>query len=469
VSAGAIQTPNRRKRPTFLAILLSVLIPGVGQIYFGERYRGVTILISQLVTLLTTLWYRVPVWYIVPALIWMWNIWDIYSLVKGSKKSMLVVFVVMLVMGYGIGWQVTQIDLSAFTRNLERASSIVVPMFHPDFLAHRQTLKTAWSPIELPCGPNPPLAANTVNGITVQLSVNCTNPGGTFSLQASGLQPDTQTLLYWSTPIGDELPLGGGHAMPLLVNSDSRGNVEATITVPPTALSAAPDPTLPLEHRVYVQQTQELPGFVLSKNGGYLVQGIQETIFLALISTTFGALIAIPVGFLAARNLMGSNAFTMGIYVVVRTILNIVRSIEPLIIAIVFVVIVGLGPFPGVIAITLHTVAALGKLFSEVIEGIDPGPLEAIRAVGGNWIQMVRYAVIPQIVPPIMSFTIYRWDINVRTSTIIGFVGGGGIGFYLYQWIIKGDYSAVGSAFIAIVIIVMILDFVSARIRARLV
>jgi phosphonate transport system permease protein len=469
VSAGAMQASSPRKRRLFLAILLSILFPGVGQIYLGERYRGVTILISELATLLTTFWYHVPLWYIVPVLIWLWNIWDSYNLVNSSKKSMLIIFAAMLIMGYGIGWKVTQIDLLAFTRNLDRASSILVPMFHPDFLAHRETQVAAWSPIELPCGTNPPPASNTINGITVKLSTDCIAPGGTFSLQASGLQPDTQTLIYWSTPIGDALPLGGGHAMPLYVTSDSQGTLEATVQVPPTALSAAPDPSLPLEHRVYVQQTQQLPGFILSKNGGYLVQGIQETIFLALISTTLGALIAIPIGFLAARNLMGANAFTMGIYVVVRTILNIVRSIEPLIIAIVFVVIVGLGPFPGVIAITMHTVAALGKLYSEVIEGIDPGPLEAIRAVGGNWVQMVRYGVIPQIVPPIMSFTIYRWDINVRTSTIIGFVGGGGIGFYLYQWIIKGDYSAVGSAFIAIVIIVMILDFVSARIRARLV
>jgi phosphonate transport system permease protein len=469
VSAGAIQTPARRKRPPFLAVLLSILVPGVGQIYLGERYRGVTILLSELVTLLTTLWYHVPAWYSVPVIIWLWNILDVYGLIKGSKKPMLIVFVTMLIMGYGIGWKVTQIDLTAFTRNLGRAASIVVPMFHPDFLSHRETLQSAWSPIQLPCGPNPPPATNTVNDITVKLSADCTALGGSFTIQASGLQPNTQTLIYWSTPIGNQLPLGGGHAAPLYIDSDSQGNLEATIQVPPTALSAAPDPTLPLEHRVYVQQTQQLAGFVLSENGGYLVQGIKETIFLALISTTFGALIAIPVGFLAARNLMGSNAITMGIYVVVRTILNIIRSIEPLIIAIVFVVIVGLGPFPGVIAITLHTVAALGKLYSEVIEGIDPGPLEAIRAVGGNWAQMVRYAVIPQIVPPIMSFTIYRWDINVRTSTIIGFVGGGGIGFYLYQWIIKGDYSAVGSTFIAIVIIVMILDFVSARLRARLV
>jgi phosphonate transport system permease protein len=469
VSAGATQKSTGHKRSPVLAILLSVIFPGVGQIYIGERYRGVTILLSELVTLLTTLWYHVPFWYIVPVLIWLWNIWDVYGLVNGSKKSLLIVFVAMLIMGYAIGWQVTEIDLSAFTRNLDRAASILGPMFHPDFLARREELKSAWSPIEVPCGPNPPPATNTINGITVKLSADCTVLGGSFTLQASGLQPNTQTLLYWSTPIGDKLPLGGGHSMPLLVDSDSQGNLEATINVPPTALSAAPDPTLPLEHRVYVQQTQELPGLVLSKNGGYLVQGIQETIFLALMSTTLGALIALPVGFLAARNLMSGNAFTVAIYFIVRTILNIVRSIEPLIIAIVFVVIVGLGPFPGVIAITMHTVAALGKLYSEVIEGIDPGPLEAIRAVGGNWAQMVRYAVIPQIVPPIMSFTIYRWDINVRTSTIIGFVGGGGIGFYLYQWIIKGDYRAVGSSFIAIVIIVMILDFVSARIRARLV
>jgi phosphonate transport system permease protein len=140
-----------------------------------------------------------------------------------------------------------------------------------------------------------------------------------------------------------------------------------------------------------------------------------------------------------------------------------------LIIAIVFVVIVGLGPFAGAIAVALHTIAALGKLYSEVIEGIDPGPIEAIRSTGGNWAQMVRYAVIPQIVPPFTSFTLYRWDINVRTSTIIGFVGGGGIGFYLYQWIFKGDFRPVGSSFIAIAIIVIALDYVSARVRSRLI
>ncbi len=459
----------KAKRSPLLAGIFSLIIPGSGQIYFGERYRGFAVLLCAVVALGTAVWYRRPGWYAVPAIIWLWSIWDAVSLVAGRKRPLVIIIAALLAMGYGIGWQVTQIDLSALTKNLDRAASIVVPMFHPDFFAHKATTNTGWAPVQVPCGPNPPPSTNTVNGITVTVSPNCARLSDTLIVQASGLWPDTSTKLYWSTPIGDQLPLGEGHITDLLITSDSQGNLNAVVQVPPTATSAAPDPNLPLEHRVYLVQSKPLPGYQLSQNGAYLEQGVVETIFLALMSTTLGAIIAIPVGFLAARNLMGGNPITLAIYFVVRTILNIIRSIEPLIIAIVFVVIVGLGPFPGVIAITLHTVAALGKLYSEVIEGIDPGPLEAIRATGGTWVQMVRYAVIPQIVPPFMSFTIYRWDINVRTSTIIGFVGGGGIGFYLYQWIIKGDYRAIGSAFIAIVIIVMILDFVSARIRARLV
>lgn len=460
---------SHKAKSPILAGLLSLLIPGLGQFYAGERYRGVSIMISAVVTLVTTIWYKVPVWYLVPAVVWLWNMWDAASLVKGKKRPISILIAAILIMGYGIGWQVTQIDPSALFKNLDRASSIISPMFRPDFISHRAMTNESWAPVEVPCGPNPPPARNTTNGITISISPDCGNLSDILIIQAKGLWPDVQTLLQWVTPIGDHLPLGEGNAAPLYINSDAQGNLNAVIQVPPNALTAAPDPTLPLEHRVYLVQNRPLPGYQLSTNGSYLLQGIVETIFLALMSTTLGAIIAIPVSFLAARNLMGGNVITLAVYFITRTILNIIRSIEPLILAIIFVVIVGLGPFPGVIAMTLHTVAALGKLFSEVIEGIDPGPLEAIRAVGGNWLQMVRYAVIPQIVPPFMSFTIYRWDINVRTSTIIGFVGGGGIGFYLYQWIFKGDYRAVGSAFIAIAIVVMVLDFVSARIRARLV
>ena len=130
-------------------------------------------------------------------------------------------------------------------------------------------------------------------------------------------------------------------------------------------------------------------------------------------------------------------------------------------------VVVGLGPFAGTLALTIHSIAALAKLYSEAIESIDPGPIEAIHGTGANWVQTVVFAVVPQIVPPFVSFTIYRWDINVRMSTIIGLVGGGGIGFLLVQWIRLLDYRAAGIAVWFIAVTVAILDYVSAEIRER--
>ena len=159
----------------------------------------------------------------------------------------------------------------------------------------------------------------------------------------------------------------------------------------------------------------------------------------------------------------------MAFYYLVRTILNIVRSIEPLIWAVIAIIVVGLGPFAGIIALTVHSIASLGKLYSEAIESIEPGQIEAIQATGANWVQTIMFAVIPQIIPPFVSFTIYRWDINVRMSTIIGLVGGGGIGYLLIQWIHLLDYRAAGIAVWFIAVTVAILDYVSAEIRARFV
>lgn len=157
------------------------------------------------------------------------------------------------------------------------------------------------------------------------------------------------------------------------------------------------------------------------------------------------------------------------IYGVSRTVLNVVRSVEALIYAIIAAIWVGLGPFAGTLALTLHTIASLAKLYSEAIESIDPGPLEALDAVGANRLQTVMYAVVPQILPPVISFTVYRWDINVRMSTLIGFVGGGGIGFILLQWIRLYNYEAVGIAVWLIAITVAALDYVSSEIRERFV
>ena len=157
------------------------------------------------------------------------------------------------------------------------------------------------------------------------------------------------------------------------------------------------------------------------------------------------------------------------LYYLARTVFNALRSIEPLVMVIVFVVWVGIGPFAGSLALALHTTAALAKLYSEQVESISPGPLEAIRATGATRLQTVVYAVVPQIVPPYISFTMYRWDINVRMSTIIGFAGGGGIGFLLQQNINLLEYRAAATQMLAIAIVVATMDYVSSRLRERFV
>jgi len=157
------------------------------------------------------------------------------------------------------------------------------------------------------------------------------------------------------------------------------------------------------------------------------------------------------------------------IYTITRTILNAVRSIEALIMAIVAVIWVGIGPFAGVLALGLHTIASLAKLYSEQVESILPGPIEAITATGATRLQTIVYAVIPQIIPPYISFTMYRWDINVRMSTIIGFAGGGGIGFLLIQNINLLNYRAASTQMLAIAVVVATMDYLSSVMRERFV
>lgn len=155
------------------------------------------------------------------------------------------------------------------------------------------------------------------------------------------------------------------------------------------------------------------------------------------------------------------------IYTIIRTILNGTRSVEALVMAIVFVAWVGLGPFAGALALGLHTVASLAKLYSEQVESILPGPLEAIQATGANRLQTIVFAVVPQIIPPYISYTMYRWDINVRMSTIIGFVGGGGIGFVLQQNINLLNYRAASVNMLAIAIVVASMDYISSVLREK--
>ncbi len=176
-------------------------------------------------------------------------------------------------------------------------------------------------------------------------------------------------------------------------------------------------------------------------------------------------------GLILALRFSPKDPLALGLvfYTITRTILNAIRSIEPLVMVIVFVVWVGIGPFAGALALALHTIAALAKLYSEQVESIASGPLEAIQATGANRLQTIIYAVVPQIIPPYISFTMYRWDINVRMSTIIGFAGGGGIGFLLQQNINLLDYRAASVQMLAIAVVVASMDYVSSEVRNRFV
>jgi phosphonate ABC transporter permease subunit PhnE len=189
------------------------------------------------------------------------------------------------------------------------------------------------------------------------------------------------------------------------------------------------------------------------------------------ISLWIPAIVGALVGLYLATRRKKSEGVSVGmiVYYMSRTLFNTLRSIEPLVMVIVFVVWVGFGPFAGSLALSLHTAAALAKLYSEQVESIAQGPIEAVRATGATRMQTIIYGVVPQIVPPYLSFTMYRWDINVRMSTIIGFAGGGGIGFLLQQNINVLDYRDAAAQMLAIAIVVATMDWISARLRERLV
>lgn len=210
---------------------------------------------------------------------------------------------------------------------------------------------------------------------------------------------------------------------------------------------------------------------LVNPNLAVLDQGILsviETIYMAFIATAFSLPLAFILSFFAARNLMQGAKWQISLYYAIRFVLNVSRSIEPLVWAIIFSVWVGIGPFAGMLALMVHSVSSLAKLYSEQIENISNGPLEAMTATGAHPIQVIWYGVVPQVVLPFLSFTIYRWDINVRMATVIGLVGGGGIGTLLMQFQGLARWNEVGLLIIIIASVVWTMDFVSSKVREAL-
>lgn len=192
-----------------------------------------------------------------------------------------------------------------------------------------------------------------------------------------------------------------------------------------------------------------------------------ETIFIAFLGTAVAIPIAFFLSFICAKNIM-TNPVAFAVYISLRTLLNVMRSVEPLIWAIIFTVWVGVGPFAGMLALLIHSVASLTKQYSEIVEGVSDGPIEGIRSTGANAVQTIWFAIVPQVVLPYIAFTIYRWDINVRMATVIGLVGGGGIGTLLIKYQGQAMWREVGCIILVIAAVVWIMDTASAYIREAL-
>ncbi|MDR5684332.1 MAG: phosphonate ABC transporter, permease protein PhnE [Armatimonadota bacterium] len=347
------------------------------------------------------------------------------------------------------GWRVTRIDLGELFTKAGLIRPIVRDLLNPEVLERvprRQEVAVSISlegpPPDEPVRPGPRLE---VSQREVQI-------GQRVTLRGEGFAPDRPGEVIWRDQTGAPARIGE-------FRTDGAGRFEHAIEIPDTLGTRGSIVAVVILPEMTWQPSETLR---------LVTERMIETVFLALMGTAMGVAFAVPLSFLGAKNL-AHGVVGGGVYFVTRTIMNILRSIEPLILATVFAVWVGIGPFAGVLALGVHSIASLGKLYSEQIEAIDPGPIEAVEATGATRLQVIRYAVIPQIVPQFVAFTIYRWDINVRMSTVIGFVGGGGIGFLLAQFINLLQWTRAATAVWAITIVVAAMDYLSAKVRERVI
>lgn len=494
-----------------VAAILSAIIPGLGQAFSRMVRRGVILFFSFASIIGLMIWrfrnaaprdtgaiaiikkafHLDPVMLLITILIgilYLYNIYDAYKVAansrKGETRKPFMVFVALLLVFFFIGWQIGEIDIYALVTQFDDAlpalSKVLWPWSRAITYLEDEQMGTTIMISPCPDGsvpePNTPpeegpylIADPTCGDFSTQEDLESGETiihlGTELNVHGYGFLPGVEVEIWWRDPTGSDFRQRQDSEI-VIVIPDENGEFEVTInwpyrTIPESYMAGGS------EWELQGRQTTVLDEWVFSEELILAVEKMIETIFIGMMATFFGIILALPFSFLAARNLMSANAFTMGIYYLVRGILNIIRSIEPLIWAILAVIIVGLGPWAGILALTVHSIAALGKLYSEAIESIDNGPIEAVQATGANWFQIVMYAVVPQVIPPFVSFTIYRWDVNIRMSTIIGMVGGGGIGYLLVQWIRNLDYRAAGIAVWFIAVTVAILDYVSAEIRER--
>ncbi|MEX2482578.1 MAG: phosphonate ABC transporter, permease protein PhnE [Gammaproteobacteria bacterium] len=197
----------------------------------------------------------------------------------------------------------------------------------------------------------------------------------------------------------------------------------------------------------------------------YWLRLLVETVLMGFVGTVLGGSVALLLCFSASRNLVERT----WIYIAARRSLEFCRTVPELVFALIFVFAFGLGPFAGVLAIAVHTVGSLGKLFAEVNENVDPRPIEGVRAAGGNWPMLMRLAVVPQALPNYASYFLLRLEINVRGASALGIVGAGGIGQELYVAIRQFEYTDISAIMLLLIATVSIIDITCESIRHRLI
>jgi phosphonate transport system permease protein len=202
------------------------------------------------------------------------------------------------------------------------------------------------------------------------------------------------------------------------------------------------------------------PDFVSRR--GEIVEGLAESLVMTVTSTVIGIALSVPIGLGAARNLAPRP-----VYLLCRGIVAVARTLQEIIVAILFVAMVGFGPLAGMLTLSFATIGFLSKLLAEDIEDTDPGQLEAIRATGASWLQLLSYGVQPQVMPRLIGLSLYRFDINFRESAVIGIVGAGGIGATLNTAFDRYEYDTAAAILVAIIAIVMAAEYLSGIIRRR--
>jgi phosphonate transport system permease protein len=195
-----------------------------------------------------------------------------------------------------------------------------------------------------------------------------------------------------------------------------------------------------------------------------MVDGMVETFQMAVVATAFGSLIALPVAFLASR-ISAPNAWVLYLD---RSVLSVVRSVPDILYAIIFVAALSIGPLPGILALILFNIGVIGKLLSETVDGVDPGPIEAARAAGASHTQVVWASVMPQVLPNYVAYALYTFELNIRASAVVGFVGAGGIGLVLDTQRKFFNYDNVAMIVLELFVMVVIIEFISERLRRRL-